>query len=584
MRPGLLLLALLAPLAHAQVLVPTPEWTAVGAGTGQSWGHDVASTGFDGRVTVVGAFEGEVRLGEFTLETAGAGDQDVFVVQYDTDGVPLWARQIATAGRDVLPGGLAAGHTGALYVSGTFEKTARFQGGASPDTTIASRGGRDAFLARYSTDGDLVWAQAMGGPGDDRGHRVATGYDRVYVVGSFEATALWGLETVTWVVTSVGGSDGFLARLTSEGRVESVLGFGGPGNDTAEGVDAGGYRDVAVAGSFEGTATFADTTFTSRGGSDAYALYLDEDGSLGDAMHVGGPGADYGRGAGLSDTFSPIGDLMMTGSFEDSVRVGDRLLVSAGASDVFFVGQSRRYWLPGASTTAIRVGGPGPDEGLDLGYVEAFFGDFGFPAPAITGVITGSVVFEGPDGEVIPLDGHGGLDGLLLTTGDYSVYALEALGGVEDDRASGLSRTGYGSGEYGHGHVTGDFRSSARIGTATVEGGANPSVFVADFPEGELTVYAVDSEERPADDPSSLSVFPNPVWHSATVRLVLDAAADVTVEVLDMLGRRQSTIHRGTLAAGETRLPVDVGGLAPGVYVVRVSGGVMAARPFVVAR
>ncbi|WP_420457173.1 T9SS type A sorting domain-containing protein [Rubrivirga sp.] len=584
MRPGLLLLALLAPLATAQYVpyTPTPEWTAVGDGTGQSWGHDVTSTGYDGRVTVIGAFEGPVQFGGSALATDGSG-RDVFVVQYDTDGVPLWVRQIATAGRDVLPGGIASNNEDGIFVSGTFDGSAHFQGGESPDTTIASRGGRDAFLARYSADGDLVWAQTMGGPGDDRGYRVTADYDGVHVVGSFEATALWGLESITWVVTSAGGSDGFLARLTPEGRVESVLGFGGPGNDTAEGVDTNGGREVAVAGSFEDTAAFADTTFTSRGGSDAYALYLDEDGSLVDAIHVGGPGADFGRGVGVPYHFGDLGALILTGAFENTVQVENRTLVSAGGADVFIIGQSYYGRPRQAHVEAIRGGGPGHDEGLDLGFVEGFYGDIGAPSSVVTGVITGDVTFDWLGSDERSLAGFGGRDGFVISTTSYGFHALAALGGTSDDAGFGVSSSAL-YGDFGHGNLTGTFVEEAAIGTATVMGTLRPSVFVADFPEGELAPYSVAAEPSPFDDTSSLSVFPNPARHAATARLDLDAPADVTVEVLDVLGRRQSTIHRGALAAGETRLPVPLAGLAPGVYVVRVSGGAATARAFVVAR
>ena len=56
-----------------------------------------------------------------------------------------------------------------VYVTGSFKDQAQFG-----TTTITSAGGRDAFLARYRTDGKLDWVKALGGPADDDGFGVAT--------------------------------------------------------------------------------------------------------------------------------------------------------------------------------------------------------------------------------------------------------------------------------------------------------------------------------------------------------------------------------------------------------------------------
>ena len=54
---------------------------------------------------------------------------------------------------------------------------------------LTSRGGSDAFLARYATeDGRLLAAQRMGGSSDDYWSRVAALRGRVYVAGSSTST------------------------------------------------------------------------------------------------------------------------------------------------------------------------------------------------------------------------------------------------------------------------------------------------------------------------------------------------------------------------------------------------------------
>ena len=71
-------------------------------------------------------------------------------------------------------------------------------------------------------------------------------------------------------------------------------------------------------------------------------------------------------------------------------------------------------------------------------------------------------------------------------------------------------------------------------------------------------------------------VFPNPAATTATVAFELAQAADVSVEVFDVLGRRVATVFEGTRGAGPAALAVPTDALGAGTYLVRVrtDGGV----------
>ena len=74
--------------------------------------------------------------------------------------------------------------------------------------------------------------------------------------------------------------------------------------------------------------------------------------------------------------------------------------------------------------------------------------------------------------------------------------------------------------------------------------------------------------------------YPNPFNSQTRFTLVVAQAQEVTIEVVDVLGRRVSTLHEGRLEAGRTypfRFQAD--GLAGGVYLIRVHG-----ETFTVAR
>lgn len=70
---------------------------------------------------------------------------------------------------------------------------------------------------------------------------------------------------------------------------------------------------------------------------------------------------------------------------------------------------------------------------------------------------------------------------------------------------------------------------------------------------------------------ASLRVAPQPVDGEATIHVSMAEAAHVRLDVLDALGRRVATLADGALAAGDHTLAFDARGLAPGVYVARLT-------------
>ena len=80
---------------------------------------------------------------------------------------------------------------------------------------------------------------------------------------------------------------------------------------------------------------------------------------------------------------------------------------------------------------------------------------------------------------------------------------------------------------------------------------------------------------EPEAMPSAFAVgapFPNPFTTQAVLPVMLDAAGLLRVEVIDALGRRVAVLADGLFPAGRHAFPLDGATLAPGLYVVRVTG------------
>jgi hypothetical protein len=67
--------------------------------------------------------------------------------------------------------------------------------------------------------------------------------------------------------------------------------------------------------------------------------------------------------------------------------------------------------------------------------------------------------------------------------------------------------------------------------------------------------------------------YPNPFNPATTIRLDLPAAADVSMAVYDILGRRTAVLAEGPHPAGSHRFTWDGRSAASGVYIVRVQAG-----------
>jgi hypothetical protein len=85
---------------------------------------------------------------------------------------------------------------------------------------------------------------------------------------------------------------------------------------------------------------------------------------------------------------------------------------------------------------------------------------------------------------------------------------------------------------------------------------------------GSLT--GMDADQKPSVPRSFLlRAYPNPFNSATIVELDLGERQDLRIEVYDVLGRRQATMHEGSLSAGTHRWPFHAGGLPSGMYLLR---------------
>jgi hypothetical protein len=164
--------------------------------------------------------------------------------------------------------------------------------------------------------------------GHDTGQSVATdSSNNVLVLGEFAST----LRVGTTLLQSNGSTDVFLAKYTPAGQFVWVAQIGGGSQDAPTGVATDSSGNVYVTGKFSGTASFGSTQLTSRGQTDIFlASYAAENGALRWAKGFGSQAADVAGGIAVSAD----NDVVLTGSFQQSVDFGGGNLTSAGSYDI----------------------------------------------------------------------------------------------------------------------------------------------------------------------------------------------------------------------------------------------------------
>ena len=268
--------------------------------------------------------------------------------------------------------GLATDSSGNIFVSGWFDGTNDFGG-----TTLTSYGGQDAFVAKYSSSGNLQWVRQAGGTGAGWDCARGVGADaagNVYVTGGFLGTANFSGTSLT----SRYNEDCFLAKYSSSGillwvRQGTNSDWWLPAYGTGIAVDSAG--DSLVVGYFEAqTVSFGGITATNPGyASSSYAAFIVKYDSAGVPQ--------WARGLGGGETYSTTvgmdaaGNCYVAGNFAGTLLLGNTTLTSAGDKDGFLA----KYNSAGVLQWARQVAGIGKDDaglGVDAAGNSWFAGLF----------------------------------------------------------------------------------------------------------------------------------------------------------------------------------------------------------------
>ncbi len=185
---------------------------------------------------------------------------EVFLAKYSPIGELSWAEQAGGAQDDHGTSLAVDSTTNRLYIGGSFNESLNLGSGALT-TTLNSIDNGDIFLAQYTLDGTLMWAQQGSGEGNCMIFSIApNNRGDVLVTGFYDETLTFsGSSPVT--LTGGSGSNYFIAKFTSEdGFVSWVQKANGTSSCMGRAITTDNTGQVYISGDFRQACDFYNGT------------------------------------------------------------------------------------------------------------------------------------------------------------------------------------------------------------------------------------------------------------------------------------------------------------------------------------
>jgi len=303
-----------------------------------------------------------------SYQSSNGGQNDAFLAKFSADGSLTWATYYG-GNNDDNASSICKNKNGDIFITGVTSSTNSIASNGAYQTSYQDS--TDAFLAKFSNSGVLLWATYYGGLGKDAASSLTTDLsDNCYIAGS--TTSLSGIATSgsfkSSSAISDANSDGFLAKFTNTGALSWATYFGGNALDDIYGVGTDPSGNVYIAGntlSSTGLATSGAylTSYVGGGQYDAFLAKFTTTGKELWSTYYGGPnGADaYGINTDPSGAIFIVGStssksgIATSGAYQTSNSGGDAFLSKFDSTGTLTYGT----YFAGGNGTAVTNDGKG---------------------------------------------------------------------------------------------------------------------------------------------------------------------------------------------------------------------------------
>ncbi len=286
-------------------------------------------TGSTANISTVGAFQ-----------TSLAGDYDLFLAKFNTNGVRVWSTYFGGSMRESYPS-CATDNVGNIILAGTSNTVGSgLSTSGAHQTTLSS--GYDAIIVKFNSSGARLWSTYYGGTGEETFSSCNIDQiGNVLLLG--QTTSSNGIATVGVHQTSNGGlEDCYLVKFNSSGLRLWGGYYGGSGSDNPGNIqtDPSGYIYISGASSsFSNMTTVGAYQATALGGGDGFFVKFNSSCIRQYGSYFGGSGNEYN----LDCRVNSVGVIYLIGSTTSTGNIatsGAHQISLGGVSNAFFVKMS----------------------------------------------------------------------------------------------------------------------------------------------------------------------------------------------------------------------------------------------------
>lgn len=146
----------------------------------------------EGFIYVVGIFEGEMDAdpgpGYELIQSSPSNKSNVFIQKFTSDQNLVWVKTLGEGGGIYEVNDVIIDGSDNIYLGGSFNLASDFSTGSSQQL-LSPSSSSDGFVSKYTTNGDCVWAKAIGGFEIDILSDLALDQEgNIYMTGKFRET------------------------------------------------------------------------------------------------------------------------------------------------------------------------------------------------------------------------------------------------------------------------------------------------------------------------------------------------------------------------------------------------------------
>ncbi|MGZ3862875.1 MAG: T9SS type B sorting domain-containing protein [Bacteroidia bacterium] len=424
---------------------------------------DVAVDPSSGNIVAVGTYTGSLNAYYPGTTLIGGG----LVAKYDPSGNVIWSFSIGDNADDGC-NAVAIDASGNIYVTGYFQSAAEFKGNSLFSYFVNANNpiGKEMFVAKYNSAGQIQWVRQGGGSQDDEGYSVAVNTTRLFVTGYFTNSANFsGIPSGS----NQSNQNAFFVSYDLSGNPLWEADAGDGVATYGRGITADA-NNVYIIGDFKGASlgiykynfigvmdwTLANTNPTKE---DIFLLSLSVNGPFNWADSICSSGSDFGRGIEQNTN-----GLFVTGSTSSNATfpgyAGNPVATGAQGLD-FFVARFDK--TNGNANWVSSEPGTADEEGTSISSDTV-------NTICVSGYFKSSISFNGGP--------------TIVSSGNEEVfvanYSLTGFNWVKQAGANGKDIPhGISANSFGDVYVGGEYESNAAFGANVLTADSPPNMFIA---------------------------------------------------------------------------------------------------------